>query len=196
MPPRWQHQSFPETVPLTRRPVTTIHRQDTTVKVPELGGWGWSTESEKDHIQRKEEQLHSDCIIPNPGCTTLHQRGSLWACGFSSDKNRAQVDIHLSQHHRRLPGRPIPVLPHGNHWGNLQRFNQLQIEVEKGAGLTATSTQISLWVDPIPACSNAGAEKPQPGVLPIYNPVKHFRNLIIDRCCVLQLGLTISYSWL
>lgn len=31
-------QSFPATVPLTRRPVATIHRQDTTAKVPELGG--------------------------------------------------------------------------------------------------------------------------------------------------------------
>lgn len=75
MPSRWQDRSFPISVPLTRRPMATIHRhmwksQSRGMRLKHHRG----PETEKDHIQRKEEGLHSDCIAPHPGGTHCTKR--------------------------------------------------------------------------------------------------------------------------
>lgn len=96
MPSRWQHRSFPISVPPTRRPMATIHREDTTMKIPEQGDEAEApprtTETEKDHIQRKEEGLHSDCIGPHPGSTALYQEGPSGPIVSPVEKREAQVD--------------------------------------------------------------------------------------------------------
>ena len=150
MPSRWQHSHSQQ-----RFPSLEDRWQLSTDRTPlrKSQSWGdeaeappWTTESEQHHIQREEEQLHSDCIAPHPGCTALHQEGPSGPKVSPVIRREPQGDIHLSQSSGRLSGRPIPVLPLGNHWGNLQRLNRLQIQVGEGAGLTATSAQISWWI--------------------------------------------------
>lgn len=59
--------------------------------------------------------------------------------------------------------------------------------MEKGVGLTATNTQISLLVHPILTCSSGILARDS-----AYLQLKHLRNFIVDRWSVLQLGLTMS----
>ena len=66
--------------------------------------------------------------------------------------------VQVPQHSRTFPGRCTQVLPHGDHWGNLQGSTTGDlIETEKrGAGLTATCAQILAVC--ITAYSNTWAE--------------------------------------
>lgn len=57
---------FLTSVSLTRRPLATIHRQDTVMKIPEpedeAEAHFWTTETRKDYIRRVRRALHFDHI--------------------------------------------------------------------------------------------------------------------------------------
>lgn len=83
---------------------------------------------------QEEELLHSDPIAPPPGSTALHQEGPSGPMVSPLGKREPKVDIQLPQHCRTLPRRPIPLLPHWDHWGNLQGLNHQASDRDREGG--------------------------------------------------------------
>lgn len=186
MPSRWQHRSFPISVPPTRRPMATTHREDTTVNIPEQGDEAEApprtTETEKGHIQRKKRGY----TLTASALTQVAQHCT---------KRVPQGLLFLQWRKERPRWTPTSPSTAGPFLGGLIQSCPVGItgeicrgsEMGKGVGLTATNTQISLLVHPILTCSS--------GILARSSAqlqLKHLRNFIVDRWSVLQLGLTMS----
>ena len=91
-------------------------------------------------------------IAPSPGWHSPPQEDLSGPTLSPVGKREPKVDLQLHQCCRTLSRKHTRFLPHRDHWGNVWGLNSgNQVETEKEAGLTESSTQMS--ADQIPALS-------------------------------------------
>lgn len=162
---RWQHQSFPTLVTLTRSP-TGNHSQTRHHCGNRNWEWGWSMlpglQRQRRRTSEGKRSSYTLTTLPSfPGCTALHQEWPFAPMIFPVGET-AKEDIRFSPHCRVLPRRPIALLPHWNHWGNLQGFNHADWEWRSGCSLQQPALR-SRWISFLLAIAL------EPGALPICN---------------------------